>query len=267
MLVVDAAREAHAIGDTRLRSGGFERLTQRPLADDHEAHGSIDVRQRLDDQIDALVQLETSDRQDVVAEGPGLHLVRQRRRMVQRLGGEAVIAREARRRVARVAEQPLRFGEHFAVEPNQCVAQPDVTLRVVELAVHRAAEIVDRAVLMEQPRHLVRMADEVGRKLGRDHEIDRLAVALRKVDHPPRRGLRQQLLLRIPLERNRHPLGPEPPPAKLADEAADVQLRAAVHQRHLRLADQHRSNHVANRKLMISPSCTTYSLPSSRTSP
>src|SRR5207249_5122356 len=102
---------------------------------------------------------------------------------------------------------------------------------------------------------------------GRDHEIDRFAVALREVDHPPCRGLRQQLLLRIPLERNRRALGSESPPAQLADEAADVQFGAAVHQRHLRLADQHRSDHVANRKLMMSPSCTTYSLPSSRTSP
>ena len=138
---------------------------------------------------------------------------------------------------------------------------------VRELAVRRAAEIVDRPVLMEEPGDLVRMADEIGRELRRDDRIDPLAVRLGQIDQPPRGGLRQQLVFRIPLERNRHALGAVAAARQLVDQAAHVQLRAAVHERHLRLADEHGLRHVANRKLMMSPSCTTYSLPSSRTSP
>ena len=148
--------------------------------------------------------------------------------MVQRLGGQAVVARQPRGGVARVGEQPRRFAEHLGVERHQPVAQPDVGFRVRELAVRRAAEIVDRAVLMEQPGDLVRMAHEVGRKLGRDHRVDALAVRFGQIDHPPCGGLRQQLFLRIPLERHRHALGAVAAARQLVHEAAHEQLRAAA---------------------------------------
>ena len=113
--------------------------------------------------------------------------------MVERLGDQAVVLRQPRRGVARVAEQPLRFGQHLGVQPDQPIAQPDVGFGVGELAERGAAQIVNRAVLVEQPGHLVRMADEVGRKLGRDHRVDRLVVGLRQIDEPPERRLREQL--------------------------------------------------------------------------
>ena len=77
--------------------------------------------------------------------------------MVERLGGEAVVAREPRRGVAGVGEQARRLAEHVAVEPDQAVAQPDVALGMREFAVRRAEQVVDRAVLVEQPGDLARM--------------------------------------------------------------------------------------------------------------
>ena len=120
---------------------------------------------------------------------------------------------------------------------------------------------------MEQPGDLVRVTDEVRRKLRGDDEIDAFAVGLAEIDHAPGGGLREQFFLRVPLERHRHAFGAVATAAQFVDEAADVQLGATVHERHLRLAHGDRSDHVANRKLMMSPSWTTYSLPSSRTSP
>ena len=103
-----------------------------------------------------------------------------------------------------------------------------------------AAQLVRRAVLVNQPRDLVRMAHEVGRELRRDHEIDRLAVALAQVEQPPGRGVRQDLVLRIPLERDADQLGVVAARAQLAHQLAHVDLGAAVHERHLRLADDDR---------------------------
>ena len=82
------------------------------------------------------------------------------------------------------------------------------------------------------------MPREVGRELRRDDQVDRAAVALAQVEHPPGRGVRQDLLLRIPLERQRHPIGGDAARAQLGDQLLDQQLGAAAHERHLRLADQ-----------------------------
>jgi hypothetical protein len=71
--------------------------------------------------------------------------------MVERLGDEAVVFGQPRRGVAGVAEQPLRFRQRSVSNPISRSRSPDVGLGVTELAVRRAAEIVNRAVLMEQP--------------------------------------------------------------------------------------------------------------------
>src|SRR5260370_40288765 len=130
---------------------------------------------------------------------------------------------------------------------------------------------------MKEPGDLVRVPDKVSGKLGRDDGIDRLPIGLREVDEPPGRRLREKLLLRVPLEGNCHTLGAVPAAPKFVDQSPDVEFRASVDERHLRFADDHPGtgkgheillrSYVANRKLMMSPSCTTYSLPSSRTSP
>ena len=79
----------------------------------------------------------------------------------------------------------------------------------------------------------------------------------------------EQPILRVPLEGNRDALGAIAVQPELSDELADVQFRAPVDEGHLRLTDHDGTNRhqVAKRKLMMSPSWTTYSLPSSRTSP
>ena len=82
------------------------------------------------------------------------------------------------------------------------------------------------------------MAGEVGRELRGDDEIDAFAVALAQIDHAPCGGLREQFFLRVPLERHRHAFGAIAAAAQFAHEAADVQLGAAVHERHLRLAHE-----------------------------
>src|SRR5262249_2003390 len=117
---------------------------------------------------------------------------------------------------------------------------------VAKLAVWRAAEIVDRPVLMEEPRYLVRMPDEVGGELRRDHEVDRLVVRLRQIDEPPERRLREQLALRIRLEGNRDLLRTVTEPSQFGDEAANVPLGAAVHERHLRFTHEN-GPHVGHR--------------------
>jgi len=145
--------------------------------------------------------------------------------------------------VACVGKQPFRLREHVVVERNQPVAKPHVAFGVIELAVRRADEIVDRAVLMEQPGDLVRMTDEVSGKFRRDDRVDPFAVRLGQIDHPPRRRVGQQLGLGVPLERHRHALRAIAAARQLADEAADVPLRATVDERHLRLANQNRPGH------------------------
>src|SRR5215813_5929177 len=99
------------------------------------------------------------------------------------------------------------------------------------------------------------MPYEIGREFCRDDEIDRFAICLRQVNQPPKGSLRQQLLFGVPLERNRHSLGAHSALAQLLNETLDVQLGASMHQRHLGVADKSRPDrHVANLKLMISPS-------------
>ena len=92
---------------------------------------------------------------------------------------------------------------------------------------------------MDQPRDLVRVPDEVGRKLRGDHQIDRPAVAFAQIEQPPRRGVRQDFFLRVPLERDADELGLVAARAQLPHELANVDLGAAVHERHLRFADEH----------------------------
>ena len=52
----------------------------------------------------------------------------------------------------------------------------------------------------------------------------------------------EDLLFRIPLERQRDTLHGVPAGPELRDETADVQLGASLHERHLRLADHDRAD-------------------------
>ena len=87
---------------------------------------------------------------------------------------------------------------------------------------------------MDEPDALVGVTDEVGRKLGRDDEIDLPAVRLVQVEHPPEERLREHALSRVPLERHRHEVGVVIPCAQLVDEPVREDLGTATSERHLR---------------------------------
>src|SRR5207248_9415435 len=102
--------------------------------------------------------------------------------------------------VSLLSEERERFAKRFPVKVDEAIPQADIRFGMCEFAVRRPAEIVNRAVLMEQPGDLVRMTDEVRRELRADDEVDTLAVRLAEIDHAPRGNLRQQFLFGIPLE-------------------------------------------------------------------
>ena len=173
---------------------------------------------------------------------------RQPRRVVQRRDVEAVVAAGARGGVGRVGEPPLALTEHRGVERDQPLAHRDVVFDVEEVAVARAGQLVRRAVLMDEPHDLVRVTHEVGRKLRRDHEVDRPPVALAEIEQPPRRGVRENLLLGIPLEGNADELGVVPGVTQLADQLTNVKLGPALHEGHLRFAHENRPDHSRDRR-------------------
>ena len=136
----------------------------------------------------------------------------------------------------RVGEHAPAFAEHRRVERDQAIAERDVGLGVIEIAERRAGELVRRAVLMDEPRHLARMAGEIGRKLRGDEDVDRAAVAFAEIEQTPGGGMRENLGLRVPLEGHAHELGVVPVRAQMPHELAHVKLGAALHERHLGLA-------------------------------
>ena len=116
------------------------------------------------------------------------------------------------------------------------------------------------------------MPHEVGRELRRDDAVDRPAVRLAQVDAAPGGGVREDLLLRVPLEGQAHQLALVAARPQLRDQLARRgsprrRAPAAPARRRPAPCERSRPSLRANRKLMTSPSCTAYSLPSSRTSP
>ena len=158
--------------------------------------------------------------------------------MIQRCRGEAVVLLQTRRHGLRDRVEAAALREHRLVERHHAIAQRDVELLVAEVAVLRVAQLVNGAVLVHQPAHLVGVPGEVGRELRGDDEIDRAAVALAEIEQTPRGGVRQDFVLRIPLERQRHAIGGDAARAQLAHELLHEQLGAAAHERHLRFADE-----------------------------
>src|SRR6185312_3351525 len=69
------------------------------------------------------------------------------------------------------------------------------------------------------------------------HRVDRAAVGLLEVEQPPEERLREQALVGIPLERDRHELRLVARLAERADETVREDLGAAPLERHLRHAD------------------------------
>ena len=209
----------------------------RPVPDHHQTYRTIDVRHRANGQIGALDRLHPSDEQHVVAVGPGQQPIGKRRRMVQGLRIEAVECLQPVRGVPGVCKQAPALPQRLPIEIDEGLSQPDVFVGVREIAVFGAAQLVRRAMLVNQPRDLVGMPHEIRRELRADDEIDRLAVALAQVDQAPRRGMREDLSLRIPLKRNADELGLIPVCAQLPMQRANVVLGATMHERNLHFAD------------------------------
>ena len=80
--------------------------------------------------------------------------------MIQRLGGQTVVFRDAIGGISGVGKQAPALAEHLRVEPYQTIAKADVLLVVAEVAERRAAQLVGGAVLVDQPGDLVWVADE-----------------------------------------------------------------------------------------------------------
>ena len=242
---VHIARERHAIRDVCSHGGLSQFVAQRAFADHEQSGCAVGIGKRADDQVHTLVGFEPAHGKHVVAAGTGAQPSGEWRRMVERLRRDAVEARQPRRGIAAVREQPDRFTEHFVVEGDEPVAEPDVRFVVGEFAVRRADQVVDGAVLVKQPRHLVRMPDEVGGKFGRNHRIDPLSVGLGEIHEPPGGRLGEELLLRIPLEGNRGRLRLVPLAPQFVHETLDVQLGTAAHEWHLCFADENPALHLA----------------------
>ncbi len=90
---------------------------------------------------------------------------------------------------------------------------------------------------MQQPHDLVRMANDIGRKLRRDHGVDRTAVGLFEIEQPPEERLREHALAGVPLERHGDELGLVSVLAERLDETVREDLGASALERHLRHAD------------------------------
>jgi hypothetical protein len=158
--------------------------------------------------------------------------------MIQAFSRDAIECLQPPRGVVRVREDMATLAEHSRVELEQLAPQTDVHLGVLEVAVRRAAQFVGGAMLMDHPGDFARMPGEVGGKSSGDEEIDRLAVARREIEQPPRRGLREELLLRLRAKRQRDEIDVKPAVSQHVDEGSDVQLGAAGDKRHVSVGDQ-----------------------------
>jgi len=158
--------------------------------------------------------------------------------MIERRRWQAVVLFEPRRYRPSDRVDRVTLAEHGRVEAYQVVAQPDILFGVTEIAVGRAAQFVGGPVLMHQPGHFPWMAGEVGRKLRGDHHVDRPAVALAQIQQAPRGRVRQDLVLRIPLEGDADQLGEMAAVPQFAHELAHENLGAAVHERNLRFENE-----------------------------
>ena len=157
--------------------------------------------------------------------------------MVQRARQDAVELLETTGGVLRVGKDVAAFAEHAPIEIEQLAAEAHVSFRVFEIAVRRTAQFVRHAVLMDHPRNLARVAGEVAGKPGRNQQVDRLFVAYRQFEQPPRGSLRENLGFCLRPERNRDPFDCVVAPLQLSDERPDVQLRAAIDEGHLCVGD------------------------------
>ena len=246
-LIVNPAEKLDPVRDACLRGGHAQRLRGGAVAGNHEAQRLVGVAHRVDGELDAFEGLEPSHRQHVRAVRLVPEPVGQGRRMVQRLGRHAVETLQAPGRVGRDGVTSPALAQHVAVERVDPLAQPHVQVGMVEVAVFGAAQVVRRPVLVHQPDHLVRVADEVRRELRGDDQIHRCTVALAQIEQPPRGGVGQDFVLRVPLERHADDVRLVPGGAQPIDQRAHQQFGPPGHEGHLRLAHENPSHRHADR--------------------
>ena len=94
-------------------------------------------------------------------------------------------------------------------------------------------EVVRLAELVNEPHALVGVANEVGRKLRSDDDVDPLAVRLVEIEHPPQKRLREHARPRVPLEGNADEIRVVASCAQLVDESVGEDLGPTSGERHL----------------------------------
>ena len=162
-----------------------------PAIDEREAVRG--VAHGANRELDALDRLEAADREHVIAQ-------RSARAAGPRAaaGGTAAAAATPLKRRARLAvvaafANTRRHSRSISVSSVMRRSRSATSSGVcAEVAIGGAGELVRGAVLMDQPRDLVRMTHEVRRKLRRDHEIDRTSVALAQIDQTPGGRMRRE---------------------------------------------------------------------------
>ena len=212
-----------------LEGPGAGDLQPRPAA--HALH-------RVDRQVQPLQPVEPARVEEVVAVFVAAVSSEVVGRRVKRRALQPVVAVETIRHVAGDGEEVVALGERRRVHGPDRLPHLAVFGAVREGAVGRAVEVVGLAVLVKEPGHLARVADEEGRELGRDHEVDRGAVALRHVEQPPGQRLAHDLRHRVPLEGNGGDVGAEAPALQVGLQLGDQDLGSPGDERRLRGADE-----------------------------
>jgi hypothetical protein len=164
------------------------------------------ARGRLDEQVDPLRTIEPVHREDEVAVAVAA-ILEWLGRVRKHPGAEPCRRREPVGDIARGREQPRGFTECDAIELLHLAAERSVLGGVGELPERSPVELVRLAELVYEPNPLVAVPHEVRGELRRDHHVDRHAVGLLEVEHPPEERLRQHAGARVPLERDRDELG------------------------------------------------------------
>ena len=160
-------------------------------------------------------------------------------RVVQRLRGDAERVPEPVAHVLRVREHPLGLAQGDAVGFPDHVAHVRAVVLALQVGVVGVVpQLVRRAVLVDQPHDLALVLGEVGGELQSDHRIDLQAVALGDVEAAPHRHLVGELARRVPLAGDLDEVGLVTRVAQGPDQGLGVRLRAAAHERGLRVQDR-----------------------------
>ncbi len=209
----------------------LEPLAVRPFAGDHDARRGV-IGDRVQQQVDPLRAVEPVDREDEVAVLVAAEVEILRRRQDD-LGVEPEVPLQPLGHIAGDRVAGPRLAERRPVEPVDRAPRRPVDRVGAELPELGSVQLVRLPELVHEPDDLVRMADDVGGELRPDYEVDRPAVHLVEVDHPPEERLGEDALAGIPLEGHGHESRLVAPRMQLLRQPLGEHLGAAVRERHL----------------------------------